>query len=163
MKRIQEYSLWLFLCFGALGLGATVYQMMVIVPAFAHNLPDSLLAFNQSAVKTAVFWTSPWMRLGALTGLIALIVHWRTARRAWLMAALALIILAFGFTFIYFYPRLAMMGFTLQGQPAVTDGKLLARAASEWVSADQWRFWTMIVPAYLCSLKALSIPLARES
>ena len=161
MKYVQELSLWLFICFAALGLGATVFQMVVLIPVVAHDLPNSVLAFNQNGVKPAVFWTSPIMSANFLLGLLAAALHWRTTRRYWVLAAIGLAIVAEIFTVIYCLPRLSMMGFLLTGNALLSDGAQLTCVAREWMRADVWRFWVLIVPAFFCALKALSIPLQR--
>lgn len=161
MKYAREITLWLFVIIGAVFFGATIYQMMVMVPVFARELPSSLYAFNQSGVRMAVFWTSPLMPIGFVAGLFALTLHWRTPRRNWLAAAILLAVAAEVFTILYFVPRLRTMGFLLNGAPANPDGAFLTRSANEWVRADVWRFWLMLVPSFLCSLKALTVPLSE--
>ncbi len=158
MKYLQETTLWLFICFGALVLGATVFQMIVLVPMMSQDLPASLLAFNQNGVKPAIFWTSPLLAAGFLFGIVTAVLHWRTARRAWLLAAILLVIFAAIFDVVYCLPRLGKMGFLLDGAPAINDTAQLARVAREWIRADFLRFWALILPAFLCSLRALSIP-----
>ncbi|MBI1760910.1 MAG: hypothetical protein HYR56_05670 [Acidobacteria bacterium] len=161
MKYLQESALWLFICFAAIGLGAMVFQMVVLVPVVAHDLPGSVLAFNQNGIKPAVFWTSPLLAANFLLGLLATALHWRTTRRYWVLAAIGLAVLAEIFTVVYCLPRLSMMGFLLTGNALLSDGAQLTRVAHEWMRADVLRFWALIVPAFLCALKALSIPLQR--
>lgn len=158
MKYLQEITLWLFICFGALVLGATVFQMIVLVPMMSQDLPTSLLAFNQNGVKPAIFWTSPLLAAGFLFGILAAVLHWQTTRRTWLLAAILLVVLAVIFDVGYCLPRLSRMGFLLDGTPAINDAAQLARIAREWIRADALRFWVLIIPTLLCSLRALSIP-----
>lgn len=161
MKYLQECTLWLFVCFVAVIVGATIYQLVVLVPTVSADLPSSLLAFNQNGINPAVFWTSPAMLAGFLLGSLAAALHWRTARRYWVLAAISLVILAEAFTVVYLLPRLSQMGFLLTGNAMLSDGAQLTRVAREWIRADVLRFWVLLVPAFLCALKALSIPFQR--
>ncbi len=64
------------------------------------------------------------------------------------------------FTLIYFIPRLKIMGI-MDDQPSM-HLELLTVTIKQWVSADYWRFWILIVPAFFFGLKAVTIPLTED-
>ena len=69
MAYLRTVTTWLYVLGGSVLLGATIYQMMVVVPAFAYDLPHSMAAFNETSAKTPVFWMSP---IGPITGVCGL-------------------------------------------------------------------------------------------
>ncbi|MEJ7611046.1 MAG: hypothetical protein WKF88_07695 [Ferruginibacter sp.] len=152
---LQDISLWGYIFFGAIGLGATVYQMMVIVPEFERDIPHGMTAFAQSHVEPRDFWTSPILNIGYLLVIITLVANWKTKRRKWLVLSIAFMIAASIFTMLYFIPRLKIMG--ILDDKASTDLTLLTQTIKEWIITDKVRFWLTIVPAFFFALKAATV------
>ena len=73
MRNVCHLAVWLYVFGSAVLFGGTIYQMMVVVPAFAHDLPNSMVAFNETAVKPPVFWTSALGPVTALAGIAAVV------------------------------------------------------------------------------------------
>ena len=157
---LQNATLWLTTFWASIFIGANVYQMLVIVPVFAANPPESVLAFNQSGVQTADFWANPYLSIGHLVLIVSLILHWRTNRFKWLGFAFLLIVLGNVVTFAYFYPRLALLGF-LDGTIQTENIPKPATAVKEFVVPDVIRFVVLLVPAFFLLLKAISLPVVR--
>ncbi len=163
MKRnLMETMAWMNVAAMAILLGATVFQMMVIVPEYHRDLPRGMVAFAASGVMPANFWASPLVRWLEIVPLLAMVLHWKTPRRNWLLIGTVCFVAGAAATVLYFYPRMAAMGLTTGGRHAA-DLAVLATAVREWIVADQIRFWLAIVPAFLLSLKALTVPLGREA
>ena len=116
MKQVKDITLFLYILGGALLLGGTVFQMLVIVPEFSRDIPNGMIGLAHSQVKPKLFWTSPLLPAGFLLGIIALVLNWKTQRRYWLLVSCIAGIAAEVFTIIYFYPRLKIMGI-IDGNP----------------------------------------------
>ncbi len=153
---IKDTPIWLYTFVLAIGVGATVYQMMVIVPEFTRDMPDSMIALANSQIKPSKFWASPIFGISSLIlPIVALIFNWKTPRRKWLLLSFGFYIAASVFTVIYFYPRLKIMG--LFGEPPSTNTTLLIQTLKDWVFMDKLRFCLTIVPAFFFALKAATV------
>ncbi|MEO6454586.1 MAG: hypothetical protein ABIN97_10955 [Ginsengibacter sp.] len=157
---LQDISVWLYLFSGAIVVGATVYQMFVIIPEFSRDAPDGMIAFAQSHVDPRNFWRSSMGIYSNLVTIIALIINWKTGRRKWLLLSIAFGIGAGIFTVVYFVPRLQIMG--LIDDKTSGDSVLLITTIKEWIIADKWRFWILAVPAFFFGLKAATVPLIKQ-
>lgn len=154
-----DLTLWAAIFSLAVAIGGTVYQMMVIVPVWLQNLPGSIAAFGKSDVKPAIFWTSPFLR--AMTGatvLASVLANWNTPRQYWVLASCSLFAVAIAATIAYFAPGLKKMGL-LGNAPSFDDPAALTRALHNWLFADKFRFYLLLLPAFFLLLKALSVPL----
>jgi hypothetical protein len=159
---LQDTPIWLYNFMLAIGVGATVYQMMVIIPEFTRDIPNSMIALANSQIIPGNFWGSPLFGISSLVlPIIALILNWKTPRRKWLLLSFGFGIAASVFTSIYFIPRLKIMG--LFGQPPTTDVGLLILTIKQWVFADHFRFWLTVVPAFFFALKAATVTTPRKT
>ena len=154
-KTIGELSLWINIILGAILLGGTIYQMIVIVPEFSRDIPNGMIELMKGHMETKAFWTSPILPLGFLFGILSLVFNWKTPRKKWLLLSLSLGLAAEIFTIVYFFPRLKIMG--IFDHIPSTDLTLLTNSINEWIIADHIRCWFLIVPSFLLALKALSI------
>ena len=141
----------LYILGGSILLGATIYQMMVVVPAFAYDLPQSLVAFNDTAVKTTVFWTSPIGPLTAVCGVAAVLTVRKTPAFRWFLMSVVLAILAEAVTIVWVLPMLRAMGIIVGPAKPVADAALTA-VTRRWVLVDQLRCAFLIVPSFLSGL-----------
>ncbi len=151
--RIRETTLWIGMFFVAILTGATLYQMMVIVPAFSRDIPNGMIEFASGHVQTKNFWTSPIMPIGFLFSIIALILNWKKPGKKWLILSISLSVLAEVLTIIFVFPQLKIMGL-LDGNPS-SDTTLLTSTIKQWVVVDQLRFFILAVPSFFLYLKAL--------
>ena len=124
MAHIRTAAMWLYVLGGSLLFGATIYQMIVVVPAFAHDLPNSMIAFNETAVKTTAFWTSPIGPITGVAGLIAILTNRQTPAFRWILVSVALALLAEAVTFIWVFPMLRGMGIIASETKPVADAAL---------------------------------------
>lgn len=152
MRHIRTLSVWVYVLGAAILFGATIYQMMVVVPAFTANLPASMVEFAAGPVKTPAFWTSPIGPLTGVAGIIALI----TCRR---MPAFRLLALSVGLAFaaeiitiLWVYPMLREMGITGAVKPVPSDA--LTAVTTRWVLVDQLRCAFFVVPGMIAGLAA---------
>lgn len=156
MKKIlSELTLWLGMLFCSIVVGATIYQMMVIVPEYSRDIPHGMIEFAHGHFLPKAFWTSPIMPLGCLAMIGALIFNWNNSRRKWILLSVVLVGLAEILTIVYIYPQMKIMGL-LDGNPSA-DLDLLTNAIRQWVLSDHLRFWLILMPSYFIYLKALTI------
>lgn len=157
LKRfVSDVPLWLSIVLGAVFLGATVFQMMVIVPEYYRDIPNGMIQFAHGTIEPKAFWASPLGPITALIMIVTLVANWRTPRRQWIILSVITVIAANVFTFVYFVPRLQIMG--LLDHVTTQDPGLLTRTINEWVFADKVRFVFLVIPSFLFILKALTIP-----
>lgn len=153
---LQDIPVWLYLFFAAIILGATIYQMMVIVPEFDRDAPNGMIGFAQSRVDPRNFWRSPITVLSDIVMVIALVSNWKTDRRKWLLISIAFMAAAIISTVVYFVPRLQIMG--LIDDHTTADMGLLKVTIKEWIRADILRCWLLVVPCFFFGLKAATVP-----
>ena len=141
-------------------LGATVYQMQVIVPEMSRDLPRSAQALAANPIFPANFWMSVSTRLAEGIPFLALALNWKTPRRRWLLAGSVMMVLMGLLMPLFFLPRLEDMGLLMPRIPA-TDPERLTKATREWIIGDQIRFWLLLAPSMLVAMKALVTPAER--
>jgi uncharacterized membrane protein len=152
---IRDVTLWAGMFFMSILIGATIYQMMVIVPAFSRDIPNGMIEFARGPIQTKAFWASPVMPLGFVISLIALIVNWKTPRKKWLLLSLSLAVVGEVFTILFVFPQLKIMGL-LDGNPSA-DAALLSGTITSWIRVDALRFVLLAIPSYFLYLKALTV------
>ncbi len=153
--KIREATLGMGMFFMSILIGATVYQMIVVVPEFSRDIPNGMIEFARGHVQTKTFWTSPIMPIGFLISILALILNWRTPRKKWLLLSLSLVALGEVLTVIFVFPQLKIMGL-LDGNPS-SDTILLTSTIKQWVVVDHLRFFMLGVPSFFLYLKALTV------
>lgn len=154
-KIFSETTLWLGMLFASILIGATIYQMLVIVPEFARDIPNGMTSFARGTISPKAFWASPIMAGGFLFSILALIMNWKTPRRKWLMRAVLFWVAAEVLTVFYVYPMLRIMGI-FDGNPSA-ELDLLTNTIRKWILVDQFRFWLLAMPAYFFYVKALTV------
>ena len=156
---VKDVSVWLSITSLGVLVGATVFQMFVLVSEYSRDIPQGMVDFANGPVEPGKYWTAPVILVSYLFPFLALAFNWRTPRRKWLLIAAILFFFVVGVTDLYFIPRLRLMGLTTNSQPAA-DLALLAATVKEWVFADQLRFWLLIIPSFFLTLKAATTPLS---
>ena len=154
-SKIRETTLWLGMFFMSILIGATIYQMIVIVPEFSRDMPNGMIGFAKGNIQTNKFWTSPIIPIGFLISIIALVLNWQTARRKWLLTSISISVLAEVLTLIFVFPQLKIMG--LIDGTSSTDATLLSNTINNWIMVDYVRFFLLALPSFFLYLKALTI------
>lgn len=156
MKNLlREALLWITIFLMSVLLGATVYQMTVVVPGFSRDIPNGMIELAKGDIQPKNFWTSPIIPAGFISAVLALIFNWKTSRKKWLLIAIILTIVGELFTLVFVFPQLKIMGL-IDGIPSA-DTALLTKTIQHWVVIDQLRFWILIVPAFFFCIKALTL------
>jgi uncharacterized membrane protein len=133
-------------------LGANLYNSIVDAPNWGASIPASVVTTRQyfAVADPGSFFrmVSPAAQIATLLGLIAC---WRLGGRIRLLAAGALVLAVVGdiMTFVYFYPRNALLF-----DPA-TSPEVLARVWTEWSTMNHVRS-AVLATALVCALSTLS-------
>jgi hypothetical protein len=129
-----------------------IYTSIVDVPAWSHNLPASVDTARQYySVSNPGNFFRIFSPLNQFLGLLCLIVFWKKSRqvRMLLAAAFLLYVTGEGMTFMYFYPRNAIL-FDAQH----TDLETLQTTLSQWRGMN-WVRSLVIALGVVCSAIAL--------
>jgi hypothetical protein len=133
-------------------LFTNVYTSLVDVPAWSQNIPASINMARQyyNASNPGNFFRifSP---LNQGLGLLSLLLFWKHNKDVRLMlgAAFLLYVIGEGMTFIYFYPRNAILF-----GPQHTDVDTLQTTIAQWRSMN-WVRSVVIAAGVVCSARAL--------
>lgn len=137
----------------ALLLGATLYESVVMAPNYERDMPASIdLArqFLKGTTPAGYFRViTPVTQLLLLAGLVA---SWQIAPAGWrLLTALGVLVFIDVITFMFHYPRLAIMF----KDPMPEDPARLGRAAREWALGNIVRV-ALLAVAFLSALGAVT-------
>ena len=101
--------LWLYMAMASLVFGASVYETLVVHPAWSRKPPDSFAGFMGASVSRMnfpTFWV-PAAPLFALSGLSALgMALWAGTLGAPLLLSSASAVVGVGWTLVYFRPTI---------------------------------------------------------
>ena len=162
-QRFAEVALWSALLLLATMLGASVYQRVSLIPEWGGSLPQSVVSyFHGTSAGASIdrFWTSVTAPT-ALLVLTTVLANWPTvARRKWLGTAALLFFAMLIWTAIYFVPK-GVIPLRVRGGEGMSPDEI-TRAASAWIFWDWFRM-AGTTAAYLCLLKAATIPFSRRS
>jgi len=125
--------LWLYLAMASLVFGATVYEALVVHPAWSRKPPESFVAFMGEPVgriNLAQFWipVAPLFALSALASVAAAAMQGTPNRMLIVSAACAVTVVAW--TLIYFRPTVSR--FLLQ-QGGNAPAERLQAEARRWI------------------------------
>ena len=125
-------------------IGGAVYEHLALVPAWAAAVPASLTVFQgEYRITPEKFW----MLIHPITlvlFVIALALHWKTPRRAFVLTPLIGYALILVITFFYFVPELMALTQTPYG--ATVDPELTSRAG-RWETLSLVRLGFLIILA----------------
>lgn len=142
-------------------LGANVYQEVVEVPNWSHDVPRTIADFR-ACVRTSHpgFFFQVLVPLTMLS-LVGASVGSRGRPRhqtRWVLGALAGVVAAEIFTVAYFFPRNEILFF---GDLSAHAPDVIAQAATEWARAHLLRM-AMLLTGVACAMRALLLS-ARDA
>ena len=150
--------------FASLGIASgllltNMYTSIVDVPAWGHNIPESINTARQYfSVSNPGNFFRIFSPLNQLLGLLALILFWKQGKQVRLLLAVALVmyLIGEGMTFKYFYPRNEIL-FTSN----VFDEQVLRETWEQWRSMN-WVRSTVILIGIICSFSAVHVVYSRK-
>ncbi|MFT3745229.1 MAG: hypothetical protein QM785_13160 [Pyrinomonadaceae bacterium] len=158
---LSRFFLFLFVVVVGLEIGAGLYETLVVLPMWALNAPDSVVAFYQHNQANPDFAINAggrfWIFLTPLVGLVAIItlltgLKTTGSHRKWRTAGTVIAIVVVTVTFAWFVPNLLRL---LYHVPEMTSADI-ATTANRWYVAN-WGRVVVGMTAWLCGLRALSI------
>ena len=133
---LQTVLLWLYSAIASLVFGATVYEALIVHPAWSRKPPESFVAFMGTPVgriNLAAFWI-PVVPLFALSALasVAVAAMQGTANRM-LIASAACAVTAVAWTLIYFRPTVVRF---LEQQGGNAPAERVQAEARRWIALN---------------------------
>ena len=126
-------ALWLYAFMASLVLGASLYESLVVHPAWSRKPPESFVGFMGAPINRMnipTFWV-PVAPLYALSGLGALVVAlWAGSPAVPLIVSAACAISVVVWTLVYFRPTI---GRFLEAEGGNTPAKRLQSEARRWI------------------------------
>jgi Domain of unknown function (DUF1772) len=160
---ISKILLWLFVIVFSIELGGGLYETLVVVPTWAGNPPDSVIAFyqNNAAKPDLALNAGPkfWMFCTPLTGLTAIgafLSGLRTnpVHRHWRVLGTGLAIIVVVWTFAWFVPNIMRL---FSEEVLTMNPADLSALANRWASLN-WLRVVLYSAGFLATLKAFGTP-----
>jgi Anthrone oxygenase len=147
--------LWLYVVMASTVFGGTVYEALVVHPAWSRKPPESFVAFVGAPIgrmNIAAFWklAAPLFALSAVVALAT--AFWVGAQGSPLILSATCAVAAVAWTLAYFRPTIER--FLEQGDGNASDERLQSEA-QRWI----WLNWVrsvMVAVAWWGSLAALA-------
>jgi hypothetical protein len=159
MRLIAPLTLWIFVIGTGFILGAALYEMLVVVPFWAGNVPQSLMdgnPFLRVPIRSGqVFWPVVTPGLG-IVALAAFLTSFGMPQkeRIWRLAATGLFLVMTILTLAYFRPSIINM---VVHHGAGRSGDALAAGAKMWVALN-WLRIAAVAASLGIGLRALTLP-----
>jgi len=152
--------LWLSILAGGIGLGAKMFDLLVLAGAWGASPPGSLMLMPYGArypIDPGNFF-QPLSAILLVAFLGALISGWKTPLeyRVWLWLPLLMFIILWIFTPTVFWPMIRELYGVGRGTIVESDAQVL-RVVRRWIICD-WLRVVAIAVAFLSSVRAISVP-----
>ena len=145
--------LWLYAVMASLVLGASVYESLVVHPAWSRKPPESFVGFVGapiSRMNIPAFW-GPVAPLYALSGLGALVLaFWARSPAVPLIVSAACAVSVVVLTLLYFRPTI---GRFVEAGGGNTPAKRLQSEARRWILLN-WIRVAMVLVSWWGALRA---------
>ena len=153
--NIRNFALMALIVSCFVQVGAQLFAISIMASTIAEAPPRSFAILEGTyGYDSSAFWST----VPPITGLlfiVALILNWKTSRRALLLAAFGLFIIGGLIAGMLLEPEFAAI--TAAGYSDKVDPALQSRAAS-WLAYD-WAVWSVGLAAGIALLLALARPI----
>ena len=158
--RWTRAFLWCSILCGAIGLGAKIFDLIVVAGAWGASPPESLklMPYGPRYPMNPGDFFQPLSALLLVGVLGALIAGWKTpfSYRLWLWMPVLMFILVWIFTPTVFWPMIRELYGIGAGRIILSDVDA-ARLVRKWFICD-WLRVVAIVVVFVSSVRAISIP-----
>jgi len=161
--RLAQITLWFFVIFLSIEVGAGLYETRVVVPRWSVSPPESVWEWADLRATNAQVAIDPgkrfWIYIApaiGLSGLLAFAFSFVTkgAHRKWRLIGTILALVVVAATSIYFVPSIRLL---LGSDSHNIDGARVKTLANQWVVWNYVRAAIGVV-AWLAVLRAFSLP-----
>lgn len=160
-SSLSPLTLWVFVVWSCIILGAGLYEAVVVMPLIACDLPRSLATASPLLVVSEragmYFWSTATPGLG-LVALAALLTGFGTPRphMIWRIASTALLLIVVAATLLYFRP--AIVNLVVHHGGGQPDDEIAARM-HRWVMLNWVRVAATAVSVGM-GVRALFLPIS---
>jgi hypothetical protein len=155
--RVMRAFLWIAVIGWAIGLGAKLFDLVVVAGAWSASPPASfaLLPYGKSYPIDPGDFFLPLSVLMAICSIGALISGWKSHVRLWLWLPVVIFFIIWAITPTVFWPMIRQLYGTAIGRIAATDTESV-RLAHRWLVCDSFRV-VLIAIGFIASVRALSL------
>jgi hypothetical protein len=163
--RLMRAFLWLSVVGWGIGLGAKIFDLMVLAGAWGAAPPASLalLPYGSRFPMNPGDFFQPLslLMVGGMLG--ALICGWKTPfnHRVWLWLPLMAFVVIWIATPTVFWPMIRELYGVAHGSIARSDAEVI-RLVRRWIVCD-WLRVVMIAVGFISSVRAISLPIVPKS
>ena len=166
--RLAQITLWCFVIFLSIEVGARLYETRVIVPRWSASPPESVWEWADLRATNAQVAIDPgvrfWIYVTPATGWSALLAFafcfaTEGAHRKWRMIGVIMAMVVVAASFIYFVPNIILL---LGPNSHNIDGAKVKTLTNQWVMWNYVRV-AIAVLGWLASLRALSLPVESST
>ena len=162
--QILRCFLWLSVFGWGVGLGAKLFDLLVVAGAWAASPPASfaLLPYGPRYPIDPGNFFQPLSALMVLGIVGALVSGWRVSGplRFWLWVALGSFLVIWAVTPTLFWPMIGQLWGIYRGRITATDAEAVA-LARRWIVSD-WCRVGLIALGFVATVRAISLPIATR-
>lgn len=162
---VMQFFLWMSVLGWGIGLGAKLFDLLVVAGAWSAAPPVSLVLLpygSRFPINPGDFF-QPLSAVMALGVLGALISGWRTPGqlRFWLWLGLVMFLIIWAITPTVFWPMIHQLYGTATGKIVASEAESI-QLARRWIIWDWFRV-TLIAIGFIASVRAISFPAATRN
>lgn len=154
--RAMRYFLWLSVTSAGIGLGAKLFDLLVVAKAWGASPPASFVHLpygKDFPIDPGAFFQP--LSVVMLIGIIGtLVTGWKSRERAWLWAAAIIFAVIWAITPTIFWPMISEMWSIHKGRVSSSEAEVLS-LVRRWFIWDSIRLG-LIAMLFLSSLRALA-------
>ena len=154
--------LWIAIVGWAVGLGAKLFDLVVVGGAWAASPPASfaLLPYGKRYPIDPGDFFIPLSALIAVGSIGSLISGWRSTVRVWLWIGVIAFLIIWALTPTVFWPMIHQLYGTAIGRITATDAESV-QLSHRWFVWD-WLRVALIAVGFVASVRAISLPVATK-
>lgn len=152
---LYGYTVGFYALMASLVMGASVFEALVVHPAWSRTPPESFVAFGRNAVSRmnfALFW-APVAGLYALSGIASVAAAYSSGVvNKCLMISAACAVAAVAWTLVYFRPVVTRF---LEHGGGTAPAEQLRAAVRRWITLNLLRV-TLVIASWGCLFIAIT-------
>lgn len=154
--RVTRFFLWLSVLGWGIGLGAKLFDLLVVAGAWSAAPPESfdLLPYGKRYPLDPGDFFQPLSIIMVVGVIGALISGWKSQVRIWLWIPLIMFLIIWAITPTVFWPMIRELYGIRIGRTTATDAEAV-RLAQRWIVWDWFRI-ALIGVGFIASVRALS-------